>query len=509
MSQNELISKAGIAKNFIYNLLYQIFSLITPFITAPYLSRVLGSAGIGSYSFSYTISNYFILIGSLGFIYYAQREIATLQGDRKAQSILFWEIVIARFASIGIALIIYVGLILSNLLYDYNVLLTLLTITIFGAALDITFLFQGNDRFGIIAIRNIVIRTIGIILIFVFVKNEEDLWLFVLLQAIIGIISNLSLWSKISDHVDRVELMQLHPQKHFIPTLKLFIPTVAMSVYTMLDRTLIGILIPGNKEVLTSTGILVIKKIADIENGYYEQSEKIVKMAMTLFTSLSTVLISRNSNDLAKGDFESFTGNLYLAIKVLFFIGMPTMFGLAAIAENFTPWFFGPGYDKVPYLIMIFSPITMIIGLSNILGRQYLIPQKRDNEFTIAICVGAGINLIFNLVLIPSLQSYGAAIASVVAEIMVTLVMFIQTRNDIDVIEPMRSCWNEVVSAILMFIIIYFTQKQLPTNLINTVLLVICEAFLYLGVLYLLEDETLFSLNRLIRNTLKRRRKNG
>lgn len=501
-------SKRTIAKNYIYNLLYQIFSLITPFITAPYVSRVLGSAGVGSYSFSFTIANYFVLLGSLGFMYYAQREIAALQDERKKQSITFWEIIIARFISVGVAVIFYLVLIISNIFYDYNSLLLLFVITVIGTAFDVTFLFQGNDNFGIIAIRNIIIRTIGIILIFIFVKNENDLWVYTLLQCVIGIVSNISLWTRIKKHIDYIPVKELKPSRHFVPTLKLFIPTIAMSVYTMLDRTLIGLMIPGSKEVLTNSGTLVVKKIADIENGYYEQSEKIVKMAMTVFTSLSTVLVSRNSNDLATGNIKSFEQNIYGAIKFLFLIGMPIMCGLSAVAQNFTPWFFGGGYEKVPYLIMIFSPITMIIGLSNILGRQYLIPKKRDNAFTIAICCGAVTNFLLNLLLIPLFQSYGAAVASVIAEIVVTLVMYLQSRKEIHINKPIISCWKEVIASIIMFIVVYFTQTVMRPSVMNTFILIFEGASLYVLILLMLKDKMFMNVMSLAINTIKRRNEN-
>ena len=485
------LKKRGVLQNYIFNLISQVVALITPLITAPYVSRVLGTAGVGQYSFVYSISNYFILVGSLGFAYYAQREIAALQNDRNAQSIVFWEIVIARFVSVGFISLVFIGSICVGLYGDYTNLMWIMSISVIATAFDVTFFFQGNDVFDVIVLRNIVIRCIGIACIFLFVKDSSDLWKYVAYQCVIGLVSNLSIWPKLRLFLVRINPHNINIWRHFRPTIKLFIPTIAMSVYTMLDRTLIGVLVPGEVTRTLKNGMLVVQKISDIENGYYEQSEKIVKMTMTVFTSLTTVLVTRNANDIAEGKNDSFKSNINWAIRFLFFIGCPIMFGIAAIAQNFTPWFFGPGYEKTPYLIMIFSPIVLIIGISNVLGRQYLIPLKRDTEFTIAICIGACFNLVLNLLLIPSLMSFGAAIASITAELIVTVVMWKMTSKEINLGRLIVGSWREILSGIIMFCIVYSTQSYLQPNIVNTLILIIEGTITYFISLFLLRDRVL------------------
>lgn len=478
----------SIRKNYLFNLAYQVFSLITPLITAPYVSRVLGTSGVGQYGFTYSIASYIILIGSLGFTYYAQREVARLQGHKKEQSVLFWEIFHARFLSIGITTILYCLLIRLGLFGQYEKLMWILTIHIASTIFDITFLFQGNDAFGVIAIRNIIVRCIGIALIFIFVRNQNDVWIYVLCQSIITFFANISLWFNLKRNVDWIPFSELNIKRHIIPVIRLFIPSLAMSVYTILDRTLISVLISGTTDFIHNDGTAVVARIADIENGYYEQSEKIVKMAMTVFTALSTVMISRNSNEIANGNIEGFKNNIYNTIHFVVFLGVPIMFGIAAIAENLSPWFFGPGYDKVPSLIMIFSPVIIIIGLSNILGRQYLIPLKRDNAFTFAICIGAVSNLIMNLILIPIFFSFGAAIASVLAESAVTTSMLIMARQDISIEAVLKLTKKYFLAGVMMFVSIFSLQKFLSPSIINTILLIILGALIYFLLLLILKD---------------------
>lgn len=479
--------KNNVKKNYVFNLMYQIVALINPLVVTPYIARVLGSAGVGQYSFTYSISTYFVLFASFGFGYYAQREIARYQGDKKNQSIVFWEIIICRLISVTLSLIIYLSLISIGVFNDvYVKLLLILLINIIATAFDVVFLFQGNEEFGIIAIRNIIIKILGVIMILLFVKDTSDVWLYALCQVIILVISNLSLWTRVPIYVQTVRINKLNLKRHFKPTLRLFIPTIATSVYTMFDKTLIGLLIPG----VNQAG----QRISDIENGFYDQSEKLVKMAMTIITSLGTIMIPRNSQAIASGEREEFKRNINGALKFVLLIGTPVMFGLAAIANNLSPWFFGTGYEKVPNLIMICSPLILIIGLSNVVGLQYLIPLKEDKKYTIAVVTGAVVNVILNIFLIRLFWSYGACIATVVAEIVITSILFNYSKKEINVIELLKNSWKYVLSGIVMFFVVYIAGNKLSPSVSNTCLLILIGIGVYIVLLFSFKDDLIRSI---------------
>lgn len=476
--------KKSVKVNYFYNLVYQIFSLITPLITTPYISRVLGSEGVGQYSFAYSIATYFILIGSLGFGYYGQREIARHQGNTFEQSKLFWEIIIARMFSVVLSLVLYILPIIFGAYGEkYTLLMWILTINVFATAVDVTFLLQGNEEFGVIALRNVLIKCLGIALIFIFVKGKQDVWIYALSQSIVLIVSNVSLWTRVPKTLVKVKISDLNIKRHIIPTLRLFIPTIAVSIYTMLDKTLIGVLVPGNNELGQA--------ISDLENGYYEQSEKIVKMAMTVVTSLGTVMIPHNSQAVASGDKEGFIKNINDALKFVFFLGTPIMFGLSGIAFNFSAWFFGEGYEKVPYLMIMFSPLIMLIGISNVLGLQYLLPLKKDKKYTLSITIGAVVNLILNLALIYAFKSFGACIATIVAELSVTSAMLFFAKKDVHFFRLVLRFWRYLIGGLIMFIVVFVTQMFLNSSVISTLILVAEGVFVYVIFLILSKDETL------------------
>ena len=474
---------------------------MTPLIATPYVARTLTTTGVGKYSFSYSIVTYFMLFAALGFGYYAQREIAKNQGDKYKQSKTFYEIIIARFFSVIPALLLYFALYFLGIFGDYSVLMLVLSINIISTLFDITFFFQGNESFGIIVLVNTFVRILGIVLIFVFVRKPSDLWIYTLSQSIILILSYIILWLFLPKRICKVHLKDINFQRHFIPTLRLFIPTIAVSVYTMLDKTLIGLLVPGTTTDVNGE----IQKISDIENGYYSEAEKLVKMALTIITSLGIVMIPRNSNAIANGNMEEFKTNIQNAIKFVFFLGIPIMFGLAAISLNVCPWFFGEGYEKVPYLIMLFCPLVLFIGLSNVLGIQYLLPQQMDGKYTISITVGALTNLILNIILIPFLWSYGACIATIAAEFSVMLMMLVFSRKDINILKEIIKNWKCILSGLLMFSSIYIIGRYLNSSIINTLILIICGSLIYFVLLLILREKYLFKILGNIRKRLSKK----
>lgn len=482
------MEKKKVTVNYIWNLIFQLFLIIVPLIVTPYVSRVLGADGVGKYSFSYSICFYFTLIALLGFNYYAQREIAKCQDDNHKQSVIFWEIMIVRFVSSLIALGAYLVIIFTNVLADYNTLLLILGINIIAIMIDPAFLFQGNEEFKDITIRNVIVKVFVVASIFIFVRGKDDLWIYTLINALSPFLTALALWPFLRKHLRLLNVKELHPLRHVKPTLKLFIPTLAISIYVVLDKTMIGLLVPGEVTVIEN-GVEVVKKVSDIENGYYEQADKIVKFAMTVVTSLSVVMIPHNSSAVANHDYDALKNNVYRALRFTLLLAIPMTLGLISISINFVPWFFGPGYEKVPYLLMILSPLIIIIGLSGVIGLQYLIPLGKDNLFSISVGGGAFVNFGLNILLIIFIQSYGAAVASVIAELTVLIVQLIFVRKVFSLKLIFKYSYKYIISGIIMFGLLFPVSLLLPNSMKTTLILMITGITIYFVLLLLLKDE--------------------
>ena len=472
----------SITKNYLYNLIYQILIIIIPIITTPYVSRVLGADGVGKYSFSNSIVSYFVIFASLGFGYYAQREIAKYQGDKKKQSEIFWEIIIVRSASVSTALIVYfAAIVLGVFKEEYTLLMMILSVSILAVAFDISFLFAGNEDFSKTVLTNTVVRILNVISIFVFVKDRNDLWKYVLITVLTVLTANASLSVYAKNFLCKIEIKSLRPIRHIKPAVILFLPTIAISVYTYLDKTMIGVI----------TG-------SDFENGFYEQAEKIVKIVMTVVTSLGAVMIPRNSNAFERKDMQAIRQNIYRSVRFVLLLGIPMMIGLIAVSDNMVPWFLGDGYYKSANIMKILSVLILAIGLSNVFGLQYLIPADEDKKFTISVTCGAFTNFLLNLVLIRLFKSYGAAIATIVAETVVTVIMFCFIRKNVSLCEILKNSTKYLISGIIMFVPCFVLGRILEPSIINTFIIVFIGVVVYLICLILLKDEFFLEIaNRL------------
>ena len=255
------MSKASIKKNYLYNTFYQILTLITPLITAPYVSRIFGPSGIGIQSYTNSIVMYFTLFAALGTVTYGQREIAMHRDNKKETSKLFWEIECLSIMTTCICLLIWFTFVF--LYKEYRPYFLVQTMTIVAVMFDISWFFGGFEQFKFIVIRNTIVKILGIGCLFIFIKEKSDLLLYIGLLAATGLLGNISMWTYLPRFLVKIDFKKLKVMRHFKETLVYFIPTIASSIYTVLDKTMIGAITNNSSE-----------------NGYYEQATKIVKMCL-------------------------------------------------------------------------------------------------------------------------------------------------------------------------------------------------------------------------------------
>ena len=463
--------KKSITLNYIYNTLYQVLTLVTPLITAPYLARVLRAEGIGRYSYESSIVSYFVLLAALGIGMFGQREIASHQDSRKIRSQVFWDLKALSVLTTGIALVAYF---VMCFFLDDPELYIVLSLSILSCAVDIAWLYQGMEDFGAVVLRNTIIKILDVAFVFLFIKEPEDLLLYVFGVTGMSLLSVISMWWGVGKYIDRPIWKNIKPFRNFSAVLSLFIPTLAIQVYTVLDKTMIGLITQS-----------------DTENGYYEQAIKLSKMVLMLVTSLGTVMIPRMSYYFEQRDTEKVQDYMKKAFSFVWFLGIPLCFGLIGTASSLVPWFYGDGYEKVVPLLQILSLLIPIIGINNITGWQYLVASKRQNLFTKTVVIGAVTNFVLNLALITFFQSIGAAIASVIAEIVVTEVQFWILRNELPIWDLLKLAWKYLAAGALMLVGVLLLNALLPNTIPATILLVATGIIIYFVGLLIMKDEFL------------------
>lgn len=465
------MKEPSIKKNFIYSTAYQILTVITPFITAPYLSRVLGAEGIGIQSYTGSIQSIFLLFATLGTSSYGSREISIHRDNVLERSKIFWEIELMVVCTTSAALVGW--LVLCLFTTEYRVFYCVLSIGVLANMFDIAWFFNGIEQFRLTVIRNSIFKILGIILMFLLIKNEGDLLLYIFILAVTTMLSNLSLWPYMRSYLVHVDYKGLRIGRHFKETLIYFVPTIATSVYTILDKTLLGL--------ITSDAT---------QNGYYQQAEKIINLAKSIvFTAINSVVGVRNAFLFTENRFDEIHRKIEISFNFIFFMGFACCFGVMGVAKTFVPVFFGPGYDQVVGLLYVFSPIIVIIGISNCLGSQYYTPCGKRKESTRYLIAGSLVNLCLNLLFIPKYGAVGAAVASVIAETVVTVLYIHFSCGYGNLCLLVKTGGKKMVAGVVMFCIVYVMNTLEMNSIALLALQVVAGALTYGGILLLLRDQ--------------------
>lgn len=396
-----------VIKNYIYNFSNQILMLILPFITTPYVTRVFTSSELGSYGYYNSIVSYFALLATLGIGNYAVKEISSNPSNR---SKVFWEIYSIQLVFSFLSLGLYILLCLVNYSF-HNVIAYIVGITLLSRAIDISWLFQGVEDFRSLTFRSVMIKLIGVVSIFIFIKEESDLYLYIFLLVFYELLGQLIMWIPAKNWLQKPVLSLKDSIKHLNSVFILFIPQVAISLYALLDRTLLGALV-STRDV-----------------GIFEQGSKLVNLLLVVVTTLSGVILPHISNLISQGKKEKVNQFYEFSFLVYNVVIFPMIAGMLIVNDNFVQFFLGSEFQDAKYAIMIMVWNMFFIGWTNIMGIQILIPHNKHKQFMVSTTIPAFFSITCNLVLIPYLGYIGASITSVLTESVVWIIQLYYARD--------------------------------------------------------------------------------
>ena len=483
------MSKSSVKTNYIFKVAYQLFAIFVPLITTPYISRVLGVEGVGTYSYTYSMVRYFWLLSALGTVEFGTRLVGIDQNNKEKRSYDFWNIFSIKFIATFITISLYI-------LYVYQIgdnkfIALIQGINLIAVLFDITWFYQGMENFKSVSLKNFIIKILNIIYIFVFIKDKDDLSLYVFGTAFFLLVGNLSLWVGLRKYLTKIKIKKLTPLKYLKPVMQLFIPSISVQVFAILDKSMIG---------------WFTKNPA--ENGYYEQAYKIVDMALVLITSLAGVLIPKVSRAHNEGNKEEIKKYMNKSFSFIWFLAIPLMLGTMSIAKTFVPIFFGPEYYKAVYVLIILSLLFIVMGLSSVTGEQYLISVGQYNKLTKILLLGGAVNISLNILLIPKLGAIGAAVGSVIGETIICIIGLIYMHKNIagfDLIHCLKTSKKYLLAGISMFaFVIIVTNIISIQTLIGLCIVIALATIVYAGILLILKDEfVLTELSKLKRRLVK------
>lgn len=483
------MSRPSIKKNYIYSTLYQGLTMFIPFITTPYISRVLGSDGVGVNSFASSIMMYFTMFASLGTASYGMREIAISRNDKAEYSKKFWEIELLSIVTTTISLIIWIALIICS--SDYRVYFAALIPSLFAAMFDISWFYTGHEKIGYTVFLNSVFKILGVVLIFVFIKKKQDLFVYMVLNSFILMLGNISMWIFLPKLLIKVNPKEFEFKLHLRETFVYFIPTIATSIYTVLDKTLIGVITKDS-----------------FQNGYYEQATKIINMAKTaVFVSVNNVMGARMSYLFSENRIGEIKQRINKSLSFILLLGYGAMFGIIAVAEDFVPLFFGEGYEPVITLLYFMSPLIVIIGFSNCLGSQYYTPAGLRKISAKYIIIGSVTNMIMNLIFIPIFSTIGAVIGTIAAELTISVLYVAKCNGYMTLDIIWENSYKRLMSGLLMLMsIVAFKNFFVGNSFLALTLEMLLGITVYFASLFVMKDRVIDELMKRVRGRIE---KNG
>nr|MBR4281803.1 flippase [Clostridia bacterium] len=419
-------------KNTLYNMAYRLFSMLLPLVTAPWLSRAVGTEGVGLYGYAWAISYTFCLVGLLGLENYGPRAIAQAKDDSAELNRTFSAIWKMQLLVAGLTLLVWCAYV-AFVAGEERQIAFHLTLMSVSCLVNVDWCLMGLDQFKPIALRNTAVKLLAAAAVFIFVRRPEDLWIYAFVWSLSTFIGCGSCFLSLRGKVKFVPVPWKAALCHLKPCAVLSISVIAVSVYRQMSKVMIGALSDMH------------------QTGLYENADKIILCLAGFISAIGTVMLPKVSHMTAQGRMEDVKKHIDASMDMVMCMVCALGFGLASVAREFAPLFFGTDFAESGLLMIPLSMTLLTIGFANVIRTQWVLPQKRDGIFVKSVLTGAAVNVALNALLIPRFGAMGAVAATLAAELSVPVVQFILLRKELPYLRYMKYTLSYAVIGLAMF----------------------------------------------------------
>lgn len=464
-------------KNYIYNSAYQLLLVLLPLVTAPYISRVLQPKGVGLNTVTYSIVQYFVLFATLGTATYGVREIALHQKDKRKRSQSFWGINFLSWITSLFSIVAF--LIFVAIVREYKQLYLWQGIAILSTMFDVSWYFAGVEKFRITVLRNFIFKILTVVAIFTFVHKASDLTLYIAILTTGTLLSSLSLWPYLKKEIYSPQFQNLELLKHLKYTIALFIPTITVQIYVALNSQMIG----------TFDSI--------VHAGYFYQADKIIKILLSLISSVGVVMLPRISSLKSEGSFVEIRHLFIKSFNIITGLSVGIYFGILGVSLKFAPFFFGTDFRMVGPIMMLEAPIIVFTAWGIVFSNQYLIPLNKLRALTTSVILGSAFNILVNIFVIPKFGVIGATITLTSSEFLIASYKYFAVRHDFRIRQLFLGVWKYILAGMMMFGIVFMMNQYFIMNTIQLLIQVILGILIYIVMNILLKTELWDLVNHL------------
>lgn len=422
------------------NAILRMSAFIFPLITFPYVSRVLGASGNGLVTFAESVVSYFSIFAQLGIPTYGIKICAECRDDKTKLNRTVQELLIINMITVVASYAVLVVMMFAiPRLAESQTLITISSISILLNALGMDWLFQALEQYTYITFRNLGFKLLSVALLFLCVHSPKD---YVILGAInvVGNYGSNVLNLLYTRRFLSFKLMRGYQfRRHIKPILVFFLLSVSVTVYTSLDSVMLGFL---------STTAAV---------GFFAAGTKMKTILTSAVSAIGNVMLPRMSDYIVHGKLDNFRNMVSKSLNLALLITLPLTIYFFMMADATIDFLAGEGYAPAITPMRILSITVIFIGITNILGLQVLVPTDREKYTVFSTIVGALVDFVINIILIPELGATGAAYATLAAEFAVLIVQIIVLRHElftfIKGIKPARIILPAFISLLILLIV--------------------------------------------------------
>lgn len=466
------MEQKSITKNSIFNILTKILGMIFPMITFPYASRVLMPDGLGEINFANSVIDIFVLLASLGIGSHAIREASKVRDDRRALSKLATEIIVINLATMAISFAVFaIALVFSQKLQDYKILLLLASARILLATLGLEWLIVSQEEFRYIARRTFVFQLISIAFLFIFVRSPNDITYYMAFTVLSAAGANICNFFYARKFFDFSLAQNLELKKHFKPIIALSASVLASSVYTILDKTMIGIM------------------RTDAEVGYYAAATKISRMFILVLSAIVGASLPRLSYYM-ENDKEKYKSLLNNAANIMQALSIPMAVGLALLARPIILLFCGKNYENAITCMQMLCFTVFVTPFNTFIADLVFVARRKNSYVLYPVVLGACVNFLMNFALIPRYGITGAAIASITSEVLMLAVkIFLAYKTLGGTLYFLSKIYQYAAAALVMALAVLFLMLKFDQTVATVILEAAAGAIVYALILLLFRNE--------------------
>lgn len=458
-------------------MIYKLLDALFPLISATYTAHVLLAGGIGKVSYAQNIVQYFVLIASLGIPNYGIREIARRRADKEQTDKVFSELFVINFLSTVLCAIVYYTAVFCLPYFRSRMEISLAAgLLILFNVFHVEWFYQGQNAFRYIACRSFVVKLLSLFALFVFVRTEADYIRYLLIICFSTGANYIVNMVQLKKFNISIRLRGLNLRTHMKPIFILLGTTIAIELYTMLDTTMLGIM------------------CSEESVGYYTNAMKLVKIVITIITAIGGVLLPHLSTCYMQGDYQACSDVVRKVFHVMFFLFLPCCVGLFFVSDVLVVVLFGSSFAPAGETMRIASLLTLTLGFSNLFGTQVLLTFGEEKKLLLCTIVGAVSNVGMNLCFIPRYQQNGAAVSSVISELLVTILCVLFAGKYITLSLEKDIIVKTVVSTAIMGAVVWFIMQAQMDMLLQLVVAVLAGAAVYLVMNLLLRNRMIKDL---------------